>query len=190
MATKKAKTMTPKRITDALKVIYEPDRRAMFLLSLKGGLRAIEIAGLDWSQVDFDDNYLRLKTTKGREPRDIWMHDDVRAALHEWFLHCDVERHPHVFPAKASRNGTLGQRVTRNAVSRWFRYLYSNTLGWEGYSSHSGRRTFCTNLARDAVKHRGSIQDVRKLMGHESLQTTQLYIDEDPGAQQRMVKGL
>jgi integrase len=40
----------------------------MFLLSIKAGPRAVEIAGLTWDRIDFDGNYLLLKATKGDKP--------------------------------------------------------------------------------------------------------------------------
>ena len=67
------------------------------------------------------------------------------------------------------------------------RDLYTRRLGWEGYSSHSGRRTFCTKVARKITEAGGSLKDVQALMGHESLQTTSRYIETDPEAQRRVV---
>lgn len=54
-------------------------------------------------------------------------------------------------------------------------------------SSHSGRRTFITNCARNVSKAGGSIRDVMALAGHRHLATTQRYVEQDPEAQKSLI---
>jgi integrase len=68
----------------------------------------------------------------------------------------------------------------------WFSRAY-RTIGLDGCSSHSGRRTFITRAARLVHKAGGSLRDVQLLAGHRSIQTTQRYIDGDSDAQRRLV---
>jgi integrase/recombinase XerD len=51
---------------------------------------------------------------------------------------------------------------------RWY-----GDLGFVGCSSHSGRRTLITNVARKISTVGGSLKDVQQLAGHANLQTTQ-----------------
>jgi integrase/recombinase XerD len=67
-----------------------------------------------------------------------------------------------------------------------FRGWYSD-LGLAGCSSHSGRRTFLTLAARKINLVGGSIRDIQALAGHQSLQTTQRYIESDEEAQKRII---
>ena len=60
-------------------------------------------------------------------------------------------------------------------------------LGFEGASSHSGRRTFITNAAKKITTVGGSLRDVQNLAGHASLQTTQRYIESDEEAKRKIV---
>jgi integrase/recombinase XerD len=53
-----------------------------------------------------------------------------------------------------------------------FLNIYSS-CGIKGASSHSGRRTFITNLASKSV----SVRVLAELAGHSSIATTQRYID-------------
>lgn len=71
--------------------------------------------------------------------------------------------------------------IIKNAVSGFFRRLY-RSLGFEGCSSHSGRRTFITSCDRKVSQAGGSIRDVIMLAGHRNLATTQGYIDHDEQA--------
>ena len=73
--------------------------------------------------------------------------------------------------------------VIVNLIRSW--YL---ELGFEGCSSHSGRRTFITNAARKISLVGGSLRDVQALARHSSLSTTQRYIECDVDAQRRVVE--
>jgi integrase/recombinase XerD len=77
-------------------------------------------------------------------------------------------------------------RVTPNAVVQWFKRLYAQ-VGYDGCSSHSGRRTFITARARIANQTGCSIRDVQQLAGHRSLETTAAYIE--PSEMQRDLVG-
>ena len=67
-------------------------------------------------------------------------------------------------------------------LAKWFR-----SIGLQGCSSHSGRRTFITNAARKISTVGGSLRDVQVLAGHKALSTTQRYIEADAGAQRKVV---
>jgi integrase/recombinase XerD len=76
--------------------------------------------------------------------------------------------------------------MTALSIVIWFSRAY-RTLGLDGCSSHSGRRTFITRAARLVHKAGGSLRDVQLLAGHQSIQTTQRYIDGDSDVQRRLV---
>ena len=79
-----------------------------------------------------------------------------------------------------------GGRMTAQSIAEWFGDLY-RSIGLEGCSSHSGRRTFITRIARRIGQVGGSLRDVQYLAGHASLATTQIYIDGDSDAQRKVV---
>lgn len=155
---------------------------ALFLLSLKAGLRSVEIAGCRWENLDPDGKVLHLKQTKGDEARTIPLNADLLAALVDYM---QDTRQGWMF---TNTNQKPGQGLTAGAVSAWFDDLYRRKLGWTGYSSHSGRRTFVTELARQLGQVGGaSLKDVQEIVGHKDLKTTQRYIETDPDAQQKLV---
>ena len=61
-------------------------------------------------------------------------------------------------------------------------------LGFDGASSHSGRRTFITKAAKKIVEAGGSLRDIQELAGYSSLATTQRYIRGDSRAKQNVVR--
>lgn len=76
--------------------------------------------------------------------------------------------------------------MTPLSIVVWFNRAF-RTVGLQGCSCHSGRRTFVTRAARMVHKAGGSIRDVQLLAGHRSIQTTQRYIDGDSDAQRKLV---
>ena len=70
------------------------------------------------------------------------------------------------------------------AVWFWERF---REIGLEGASSHSGRRTFVTAAAKKMVEAGGSLRDVQELAGHQSLATTQRYIQGDALAKRKVI---
>jgi len=156
----------------------------MILLSIKAGLRACEIAGLDWSMVlDAQGHvsgtiHVRDVIAKKRGGRRIPMHPDLRRAL-ERLARTTEPTGPVI---RSARGGHL--RPT--SVVNWFAALFSE-LGFEGCSSHSGRRTFITGAARNVHRSGCSLRDVQLLAGHRSIETTERYIDGDTRGQRRLV---
>lgn len=161
--------------------------RVMFLLSVRAGLRACEIAGLDWSMVtDANGRVGRLvvvpdRIAKKDGGRRIPMHDELRTALLQL-----GRSMPRAGPLIASAR--FG-RMRPNSVVNWFVALYAE-IGAVGCSSHSGRRTFITYAARNAHRAGASLRDVQMLAGHRSIEVTQGYIDGDSDAQRRLVASL
>ena len=158
--------------------------RAIVLLSLKAGLRAAEIAKLEWAMV-LDatgkvsssieiDNHIAKKGSGRRVP----MHPELRDTLTML-----LRRNGANGPVIRSRRGTCMQP---NSIVNWFAVLYRE-LGFDGCSSHSGRRTFITKAARLIHKTGGSLRDVQLLAGHRSIEVTQSYIDGDTDAQRKLV---
>lgn len=62
-----------------------------------------------------------------------------------------------------------------------------HALGFDGCSSHSGRRTFITSAARTIGRFGGSLRDVQMLARHSSLGMTQAYIEIDSEAMWKVV---
>ena len=183
--TKQAKVLTKKQIellARDLRVKRNGLRNeTIFLLSAKGGLRAKEIAELKWIHVLRSDNsiddFIRLpdSASKGRGGREIPIHHTIRANLHELFEQRSSESFfdpltAHVIATERS------PRTSAQVIVNLFQRIYRD-YGLSGCSSHSGRRTFITDISRKISMVGGSMRDVQYLAGHSSLQTTQRYVE-------------
>lgn len=189
MAGKQAKTLTADHIDDLLFFAErsrhpERNRLIVLLLSVKAGLRAGEIAKLTWEMVLDPGGQvgstlaLQNQAAKKGSGRSIPLHRDLRQAL-STLLRLSTGMGPII---QSERGGPM----TPLSIVVWFRRDY-DALGFEGCSSHSGRRTFITRAARLVHKSGGSLRDVQLLAGHRSIQTTQRYIDGDTDAQRKLV---
>ena len=76
-----------------------------------------------------------------------------------------------------------------NSIVNWFVAMFHD-LNLEGCSSHSGRRTFITAAAKNIHRTGGSLRDVQLLAGHQSIETTQRYIDGDTQSQRQLISML
>ena len=160
--------------------------RVMVLLSFKAGLRACEIAGLEWSMVLKPGGgvshlmYVSGAITKNGNARWIPIHPDLKAALVRLRREGD---HPLDGPVIRSERSAA---MTARSIVNWFRATYAE-LNMPGCSSHSGRRTFITRAARLLSRTGGSLRDIQELVGHRDLGTTQRYIEGDRASQRKLV---
>lgn len=194
MASKHANILDDKQFQRLLLKIAYGDHglrsQVILLLSYKAGLRAQEIAGLCWRDVcdaegSVREDYLLVpgSIAKGGHERKVPMHMHLHSALS--LLHAERPGSQHIIyglKAPSVRKGAqrrpmrIVEHTTPSAMCMWLRRLYEKE-GFQGCSSHSGRRTFITNLARKCGKHDCSIRDVQSLAGHASMKTTERYIE-------------
>ena len=163
----------------------------IFLLSIKSGLRAKEISGVKWNMVvDADGNiadsiHLTDNVSKGDSGRIIPLNKDVKVHL---IMLYDIEKDSYGFDI-ATSNVIRTERANHSSpqsIVNMFANWYAD-LGYIGCSSHSGRRTFITNLSKKLSLVGGSLRDVQSLAGHKNLQTTQRYIEIDASCQRKLV---
>jgi len=166
--------------------------QVIFLLSCKGGLRSKEISQVEWNMiVDPEGNMgnsinLLDRVSKGNSGRVIPLNNHLKEKLLELF---EIEKVTNkdfdIYTSKVVRTErsikTSPQSIV-NLFQRWYR-----DMGFIGCSSHSGRRTFITNLSKKLSIVGGTLRDVQGLVGHKNLQTTQRYIEIDTDCQRELV---
>jgi integrase len=188
MAGRQAKTIAPGQLDLLMQHIRwrrdEARSKVIILLSVRAGLRAAEIAKLEWPMlldatkrvgqtIELED-----RIAKKRSGRRIPIHPELRRAL-------VVLQRGRLIDGPVIRS-RKGGHMRPNSLVNWFKALYRQ-LEFKGCSSHSGRRTFITETARLIPQAGGSLRDVQLLAGHRSLVTTERYIDGDSHAQRKLV---
>jgi integrase/recombinase XerD len=173
-----AKTLSErdlKRLLDYIATHRHAGRnRAMVMLTCFAGLRVGEVAALKYADVVAADSTIKheflltAEQTKGGHARVVFVSERLRKELAAY-----------VKTLKRYEQGQLPLFRTQkrdgfsaNTLCQHFHWLYEHA-GIEGASSHSGRRTFITNLAAKGV----GVRVLASLAGHRSIQTTMRYID-------------
>lgn len=192
---KQAKTLTKAQV-DVVTAFLLTRRhglrnQTMFLLSVRAGLRAKEIANLKWVMVlGADGNvgdaiHLTDDASKGKSGRIVPLNKQLRGNLVKLLEVARAERHfgsETSYVVTTERSPVTSAQAVVNMFKRWYA-----DLGLLGCSSHSGRRTFITNAARKISTVGGSLRDVQMLAGHSSLAVTQRYIEGDSDARRKIV---
>ena len=172
-----AKTLTEAEIEQVLAYIatrsFAQRNRVMLLVSLHSGMRVGEIASLKVGDVQNADGTVKheirlsAEQTKGRHARTVFVNQKLRTELQRYL---DVRR---VADLTQPLFVTAGRKAfSANVLTQHFFWLYRKA-GVEGASSHSGRRSFITNLASKGI----GVRVLASLAGHRSIATTQVYID-------------
>ena len=162
--------------------------KVIVLLSFKAGLRAKEISQVRWRMIlnashEVGEHiHLEYIASKGKNSgRSIPINHELKAALIELKNRTNPDPEDYVIYSQK------GKCFITNALAHWFRRAYKD-LRLQGCSSHSGRRTFGTKVARNITFAGGSAKDIQTLLGHSCMNTTQRYIDIDAEAQRKVVQ--
>jgi integrase/recombinase XerD len=150
------------------------------------GMRVGEVANLRYVDVMDaagairDEIALTPEQTKGRHARTVFVNAKLKRELETY-----VRNHKATNPTDSlfytQKRATTG--FTPNTLAQYFHYLYKRA-GIAGGSSHSGRRTFITNLAAKGV----GVRVLMSLAGHRNIGTTQAYIDVNDDMKRRAVE--
>ena len=185
-----ARTLTSVELDQLLAHIdkkkYALRNRCMMLLTHWAGLRIGEVACLRWSDVITNEGAVKEEIrllpdmTKGRHARTVFVNSKLRAELQAYANQskCVDKSYPFFASQKSIRTG-----FSANSLAQTFALLYEGA-GLEGASSHSGRRTFLTNLANKGT----AIHILKTLAGHRSISTTAAYLYSSPSQMKAAVE--
>lgn len=172
-----AKTFTPGELEEVLAFVetrrYAVRNRMLILISFWSGMRVGEIACLRIEDaVDARGSVraeirLDASQTKGKHARTVFLPQKLRDELQGYVDTRDIQDRKQPLFMTAG-----GKPFSANVLTQHFYWLYRKA-GIDGASSHSGRRSFITNLASNGI----GVRVLASLAGHRSIAVTQKYID-------------
>ena len=176
---KQAKTLNQAELRKVLDYIstrkHSARNKAMLMTTFLSGMRVAEVASLKFSDVVDNEGNIRdeirltPEMTKGQYSRVVFVNERLRKELQQYIrIYSPTDRAMKFFYSQ--KKGSDG--FNANTLTQHFHFLYKRA-GIDGASSHSGRRSFITNLASKGV----SVRVLMSLAGHRSIGTTQAYID-------------
>jgi integrase/recombinase XerD len=183
-----AKTLTQAELDQVLRYVatrkFGLRDRTLLLTSHWSGMRVGEIAALRIADVRNDNGTIKAEVrlsaeqTKGKHPRTVFLPEKLREELAYYLRYRDASQPDIPLFFTAQRLG-----FTANTLCQHFWWMYKRA-GIAGASSHSGRRTFITNLANKGV----GVRVLASLAGHRSIAVTQRYIDVNDSMKRNAVE--
>ena len=138
-------------------------------------MRVGEVSSLRFNDVVDGDGKIKSEIrltadmTKGQYGRVVFVNERLRKELDKYIrIYCPADKTMKFFYSQKKDSDGFNA----NTLTQHFHFLFKRA-GIAGASSHSGRRSFITNLASKGV----SVRVLMSLAGHRSISTTQAYID-------------
>ena len=141
--------------------------RTVIMTFYETGIRLSELIGLDDSVVDFSNRQLKVMGKRNKQ-RVIPFGEELLATLRDYMKCRDKEADRQ---SEALFVTAKGQRMTSSQVREAVRKNLSKVCTLKKRTPHVLRHTFATAM----LNSKAGIESVKKLLGHESLSTTEIY---------------
>ena len=141
--------------------------RAIIMTFYETGIRLSELTGLDDKMVDFAEYQLKV-TGKRNKQRIIPFGEELCTTLRD-YMECRGREVGRLSEALFVTDE--GQRMSASLVRERVKRSLSKVCTLKKRSPHVLRHTFATAM----LNHKAGIESVKKLLGHESLSTTEIY---------------
>ena len=156
---------------------------ALLTLFLGTGIRVSELVGIDFDDIDFDINGLRVHR-KGGYNTVVYFSDEVRTALIDY-----IRQRREIIPEEGSENALFlslqNKRMSVRAVEKMVKKYAQNVTTLKKITPHKLRSTFGTNLYQES----GDIYLVADVLGHKDVNTTRKhYAAQDDANRRRAAK--
>ena len=161
----------PKKLSqDQVRLLFtqitNPLDHALYLLILRCGLRVSDVARLRHSDLDWEQQSLRIDQGKGRKDRVVYVSADALAALRTCLAvrPAAVPREV-VFWNQKRPHRALSSKGMQKKMER-----YAKAAGIKA-SCHSLRHTFASNLLEEGAE----VISIKELLGHASMESSERY---------------
>lgn len=125
------------------------------------GLRVSELQNLKHSDLDFDRNIISIKNSKGAKDRVVKIPESLFSDLYKYVC---------LNPGKYVFEGLRG-KLNIKTIQKIFENNFKKSKINKNASCHTLRHSFATHLLENGV----DIRIIQKLLGHNKLETTQIY---------------
>lgn len=137
--------------------------KALIAFLASTGCRVGEVAGADWTSIDWDNQSIIVRG-KGDKERIVYM-DDVAAMLVERYVFSREDDCPALFLGRG------GVRLGIGGIEKILKKT-GKAAGVDNVHPHRFRRTLASGLIKKGMP----IQEVKQILGHEKIDTTMTYV--------------
>ncbi|MAG44264.1 integrase [bacterium] len=151
-------------VSRLLNTVSNSKHKLILALMYSAGLRVGEVVKLKTEDFDFDNKILWVRQGKGKKDRQSLISDKLIAVLRK--LVETKEKRQYLFSGQQT-----GRHLSTRSVEKVFSRALKNADIKKQATCHSLRHSFATHLLEDGV----DIRYIQRLLGHQSLATTQIY---------------
>jgi site-specific recombinase XerD len=160
------RAMDPGDLLKLLSVIEGTRDRAMIMVLLRTGMRIGELLTTKVADVHIKERRIEIyEGEKNRLGRVVYLSDDAVIALRKWLKERDAWEEYLIYSRRAD---TMSYSTARMILRR---YLAKAGLAHRGYSLHTLRHTFATELLNAGMR----LECLQVLLGHRSIEETRRY---------------
>ena len=161
------RAMDPDDLQKLLSVIEGRRDRAMILVLLRTGMRIGELLHTKVTDVHIQERRIEIyEAQKNRLGRVVYLSDDAVTALKAWLK----DRYAWAEYLFYGQGGAEPMSYS-TARSRFEKYSSKAELGHKGYSLHTLRHTFATELLNAGMR----LECLQVLLGHHNIEETRRY---------------
>lgn len=158
------KTLEPAEIVRLFAQVSNIKHKCILMLMYGSGLRVGEVVRLKWKDLDFLEKTVFIHNGKNYKDRYTILSEKTIAYLQKYKL--EYESNDWVFESPD------GGHYSERSVQQFFGDALAKARIDKQVSTHSLRHAFATQL----LKANTDLDFVRKVMGHASIKTTQIYL--------------
>lgn len=151
---------------------------AIFLISLRIGLRASDISKLKLADIDWTGKTVRVVQKKTGTALELPLPADVGNAIADYILHSRYKTDsPYIFLKlrKSPSDTPIDPTAFNGCLRKYMEAAGIERAGWDGRSFHALRRTAGTKLVVSGVP----VSTVAQILGHNSIESSKRYISLD-----------
>jgi len=154
---------------------------AMLLLSTRLGLRSSDIAGLQFTHLDWDTNVIRLTQYKTKREIELPLLTDVGDAIITYLKYGRPVSHtPNIFLSACAPYHPVNRLIINGAISRIIKASKVDIRNRK-FGPHAMRHTLATQLLGNGIP----LPVISETLGHTATQTTMKYLRVDLNSIQR-----
>ncbi len=138
--------------------------KCMLALAYSSGLRVSEVSKLKLKDIDFDRNAIHIVSSKGNKDRYTPLSKNMHTLLSGYIQ----KFQPHYW---LFESWTSERHISKRTIQKVFEKAKEKAGIKKDVSVHSLRHSFATHLLGSGV----DIRYIQVLLGHQSIQTTEIY---------------
>jgi integrase/recombinase XerD len=161
------RAMDPGDLRKLLSVIEDTRDRAIIMVLLRTGMRIGELLNTKVADVHIKERRIEIyEGEKNRLGRVVYLSDDAVVALRKWSEERNTWEEYLIY--SRGRADTMSYSTARIIFQR---YVVKAGLAHKGYSLHTLRHTFATELLNAGMR----LECLQVLLGHRSIEETRRY---------------